>query len=64
MVVLEFIWFCIDCMIGCITSMFGNVPDNFTMKEIMIGLITMLIITTIIFLFLWLIGVIRIKRNK
>ena len=63
MAVLNFIWYCIDCMIGCITSMFGNVPDNFTMKEIIIGLSTMIVIVIIIFLVLWLIGVIKIKKK-
>ncbi len=62
MVVLNFIWYCIQCMFSCFTAMFGHVPDNFTVKEILIGCTTFIVIGIIIFLLLWLIGVIKIKK--
>lgn len=64
MVVLNFIWYCIQCMFSCFTAMFGHVPDNFTIKEILIGVATFFVISIIIFLILWLTGVIKFKKKK
>ena len=62
MIVFKFIWYCIQCMFSCFTAIFGYVPDNFTIKEILIGVATFVVIAIIIFLILWLIRVIKFKK--
>ena len=61
MVVLNFIWYCIKCMLLCFSAMFGRAP-GITLKEILIGNATLLVIMIIIFLILWLTGVIKFKK--
>lgn len=63
MVVLDFIWYCISCMMNCFSAMFGHMPKDFTWKEILIGIATLLVIILILALIVWLISLIG-KKNK
>ena len=47
MVVLKFIWYCIQCMFSCFTAMFGYTPKDFTIKDGFIGIATLLKTTSI-----------------
>lgn len=62
MVVLNFIWYCIKCMLGCFSAMFGRLPEGFTLVYGLVGIATLIIIILIIFLILWLTGVIKFKK--
>lgn len=64
MVVLDFIWYCIQCMFSCFTAMFGHVPNDFTIKDIFVGIATLIVIVGIIILILWLTGVIKFKNKN
>lgn len=64
MVVLNFIWYCIQCMFSCFTAMFGHIPNGFTLKDVLVGVATLIVIILIIFLILWLTGVIEFKKKK
>lgn len=62
MIVIEFIWYCIQCMFSCFTAMFGHIPNDFTTKDIFVGIATLIVVVCIIFLILWLSGVIKLKK--
>ena len=48
MKIINFIWYCIMCMLRGIPAIFGDVPKGYTWKEASIGIITFLIIGSII----------------
>ena len=64
MVVLNFIWYCIKCMLNLFAAAFGHTPDGFSLKEGLIGGATLIVIMIIIFLILWLTGVIKFKKKN
>ncbi len=64
MVVLNFIWYCIQCMFSCFTAMFGHIPNGFTLKDGLVGVATLIVIILIIFLILRLTWVIKFKKKK
>lgn len=64
MVVFNFIWYCIKCMLNGFCAMFGRAPEGFTIKEGLIGAATLIVIMIIIFLILWLTGVIKFKKKN
>ena len=64
MVVLNFIWYCIQCMFSCFVAMFGHIPNGFTLKDGLVGVATLIVIILIIFLILWLTGIIKFKKKK
>lgn len=63
MVVIDFIWYCISCMMTCISAVGGHLPEDFTWKEILIGVATLLVIILILALIVWLISLIG-KKHK
>ena len=64
MVVLNFIWYCIKCMLSLFSSAFGHTPEEFTIKEGLIGNATLVVLILLGFLILWLTGVIRFKTKE
>ena len=58
----NFIKYCFTCMMNCFSAAFGHVPENFTWKEILTGIATLLIILGLIFLIIWLISLICRKK--
>ena len=64
MIVLNFIWYCIQCMFSCFVAMFGHIPNGFTLKDGLVGVATLIVIILIIFLILWLTGIIKFKKKK
>ena len=62
---LEFIQYCIYCMLMCISCAFGNNPEGVTLVKIMIGLLTMIVLLALLLGTLWLISIpVRIIRKR
>ena len=51
-------------MLNLFAAAFGHTPDGFTLKEGLIGGATLIVIMIIIFLILWLTGVIKFKKKN
>lgn len=62
MKVLKFIWYCITCMLDNFSAMLGRVPENYSIKEVLIGFATLVVMTTLVLLILRLTGVIKFKK--
>ncbi|MCI7002746.1 MAG: hypothetical protein MR904_00150 [Clostridia bacterium] len=62
MVILNFIWYCLKSMFNCFSAIFGHIPNGFTLKDGLVGVATLIVIILIIFLILWLTGVIKFKK--
>ena len=63
MKVLKFIWYCIECMLNNFSAMLGRGPDNYSIKEVLIGFITLVVVTMLILVILRLTGVIKFKKK-
>ena len=63
MKVLKFILYCIECMLNNFSAMLGRGPDNYSIKEVLIGFITLVVVTMLILVILRLTGVIKFKKK-
>ena len=64
MKILKFIWYCIECMLKFFASGFGNPLKNFTWKEGMVGALTFIVISLVVFVILLATGVIKFKKKS
>ena len=67
MVVLEFIWYCLKCMVGFLgrAVSLGSIAPDLSWKDFFVGMTTFITLVAIVYLILYLTGVITFKkRNK
>lgn len=60
--ILDFIWYCIKSMLDLFSAMFGHVSDESTIKDTIVGFVTLIIIASIIIIILYFTGIIRLKK--
>ena len=61
---LEFIKYCLYCLLMSIAAVFGNNPKGMTIKHAIVGSVTMLVLTGVALGLLWLIAVIVNKFRQ
>ncbi len=54
----EFIKYCFKCLLMAIPASFGDVPEGMTIKDAIVGIITMGVLFALAMGALWLLGVI------
>ena len=65
MVILNFLWYCIQRMIFVLpVAAGGHMPDNYTIVDGLIGIATFLVLFVIVILILWGTGVITLKKQN
>ena len=64
MIVFKFIWYCLTCMFDVFLAAAGFVPNDFTWKQGLTGVITLIIIIVLVLSILLLTGVVKIKNKK
>lgn len=61
----EFIKYCLYCFLMIISIAFGHVPKNATLKSMLVGMATTIVLMAIFFGLLWLLGtIIKMFRQK
>lgn len=64
MAVFNFMWYCIKSMINLFSASTGYTPNSFSLKDGLIGGLTLIVIMPIIFLILWITRVIKLKKRN
>lgn len=62
MIIFKFIWHCLKCMFDVFLAATGFVPNDFTWKQGLTGVVTLIIIIALILGILLLTGVIKFKK--
>ena len=60
--ILDFIWYCIKCMLDLFSAMFGHVSDESTIKDTIVGFVTLIITMSIIIILLIVTGAIKFRK--
>lgn len=60
--ILDFIWYCIKCMLDLFSAMFGHVSHESTIKDTIVGFVTLIIIMSIIIILLIVTGAIKFRK--
>lgn len=60
----DFMCYCLLSMFGVLSSTIGHVPKDFTWKDTVVGIITLIVILCILILLGKMLGIISFKKGK